>query len=103
MIPPNNGDSAAFGAIDQRWVTGLGAYSGGSVTISVELTSGGVFNGPEPLAEQQPGYGTISIGFINCSEAVLTYEFLSVGLSGRMVLARVLPDNVALCQVLAEP
>ncbi len=100
-VPPGNGNPAVFGAPDQRWVTGLGAYSGDSVIISVELTSGGIFNGSVPLAEQQLNYGTIIIGFVNCSEAVLTYDFPSTGLSGRMTLTRVLPDNVALCQTLA--
>lgn len=102
FIPPVSNE-AFFGASDQRWVTGGGAYSGGSVMVSVELTSGGIFNGSEPLATQQPGYGTIRVGFINCSEAVLHYAFPSVDLSGQVKLSRVLPDNVALCQALAAP
>jgi hypothetical protein len=100
VLPAGN-DSATFGASDQRWVTGLGSYSGDSVTLNVELTSGGVFNGSVPEASQQPGYGTITIVFKNCNEAALTYNFPSVGLSGQMTLTRVLPDSVALCEALA--
>jgi polyhydroxybutyrate depolymerase len=99
-VPPDDGVAAVFGAADQRWVTGLGLYSGNSVTISVELTSGGVFNASVPLATQQLAYGTITIVFNSCTEAILTYNFPSVGLSGQMTLTRVLPDNVALCEVL---
>ena len=99
-IPPDDGVAAVFGAADQRWVTGLGLYSGNSVTISVELTSGGVFNASVPLATQQVAYGTITIVFRSCTEAILTYNFPSVGQSGQMTLTRVLPDNVALCEAL---
>jgi len=103
-VPPGLGvPPAVFGASDQRWVTGAGSYSGNSVTVSVELTSGGIFNASDPLASQQPGYGTITIVFINCNEALLTYNFPSVGLSGQMTLTRVVPSNVALCQELAVP
>jgi N-acetylneuraminic acid mutarotase len=100
---PIGDDTAVFGADDQRWVSGGDFYSGNSVTVSVELTSGGIFNGSIPLSTQGPGYGTITITFINCSEALLTYDFPSVGLSGQMTLTRVLPDNVALCLALADP
>ena len=102
-VPPDEGVAAVFGAADQRWVTGLGFYSGDSVTVSVELTSGGVFNASEPLATQELGYGTITIVFVSCDEAMLTYNFPSLDLSGEMTLTRVLPDNVALCEVLAVP
>jgi hypothetical protein len=95
-------DTATFGADDQRWVTGLGAYSGNTVTLNVELTTGGIFNGSVPLATQQPGYGTITIVFKSCNEAVLTYNFPSVGLSGQMTLTRVVTDNVAACQAQAS-
>ena len=96
------GDTAVFGADDQRWVTGGGFYDGKSVTINVELTSGGIFNGSVPLATQGPGYGTITITFISCNEAILSYDFPSVELSGEMTLTRVLPDNVVLCDALNE-
>ena len=100
--PPANGASAVFGTADQRWVTGAGAYSGNNVTVNVELTSGGIFDASEPLASQQPGYGTITIVFNSCNEAVMSYDFPSQGLSGQMTLTRVLPDNVALCQALND-
>jgi hypothetical protein len=103
FIAPDDSVTAVFGAADQRWVTGLGTYSGDTVTMNVELTSGGIFNGSVPLATQAPGYGTITVVFISCNEALLTYNFLSVGLSGQMTLTRVVTDNVALCEAMAAP
>jgi len=102
-VPPPGDAGAVFGAPDQRWVTGAGTFSGNSATVSLELTSGGVFNTPEPLAVQQPGYGTITIVFNDCNEALLSYEFPGPGLSGEMTLTRAATDNVVLCQVLSAP
>ena len=99
-LPPDPGVTAVFGAPDQRWVTGAGNYNGDTVSLNVELTSGGIFNTAEPAATQSPGYGTITIVFISCNEAVLTFDFPSVGLSGQMTLTRVVPSNVALCETL---
>ena len=101
-VPSDEGVEAVFGAVDQRWVTGAGSYSGDSVTVSIELTSGGIFNGSEPVAVQQPAYGTINIIFFNCNEAVLTYNFPSVGLSGEITLTRVVDSNVELCVMLND-
>jgi hypothetical protein len=98
---PVNGTPAVFGAGDQRWVTGAGSYFFDSATINVELTSGGIFNGSDPVASQLPGYGTITLVFVSCNEAILTYNFPTVGLSGEMTLTRVLEDNVALCEILS--
>jgi hypothetical protein len=95
---PPAGGAATFGANDQRWVTGGGVYSGHTVTVNVELTSGGIFNASEPMATQTPGYGTITIEFVSCNEATLSYDFPSVGLSGQMTLTRAVTDNVALCE-----
>ena len=51
----------------------------------------------------QLGYGTITITFVNCNEALLTYNFPSLGLSGQITLTRVLTDNIALCETLTTP
>ena len=100
VLPDPGVPPAVFGASDQRWMTGGNFYSGNSVTLNAELTSGGIFNGSDPTASQQPGYGTITIVFNSCSEAVLSYNFPSVGLSGEMTLTRALLDNILLCEML---
>jgi len=98
---PGGNAMATFGARDQRWVTGSGIYSGNSVTLNMERTTGGIFNGSEPMASQQTGYGTLTIVFLSCNEAHATYEFPGQGLSGQMTLSRVVEDNVPLCQALS--
>jgi streptogramin lyase len=102
-VLPAAPDNATFGAWDQRWVTGLGIFSGNKVTVNVELTSGGIFNASQPTADQQQGYGTYTITFIDCNNATLVYNFPGPGLSGQLNLKRVLPDNIALCELLNSP
>lgn len=99
-VPPGGAD-AVFGAKGQRWVTGGDIFNGNSVTVNVELTSGGIFNGSVPQATQQPGYGTITIVFNSCNEAIPTYNFPGVGPSGQITLKRVVTDNMALCEMLS--
>ncbi|HSM69483.1 MAG TPA: plastocyanin/azurin family copper-binding protein [Xanthomonadales bacterium] len=99
-VIPDQSASAVFGAPDQRWVTASGFYSGDSVTLNAELTTGGIFNDSDPEAEQTPNYGTITIKFLNCNRAEVTYDFPSLGLSGQMILTRVVGDNIPLCQAL---
>jgi hypothetical protein len=98
---PSEPFQAVFGADDHRWVTGLGVFAGNSVTVGMELTTGGIFNGSDPVPTQTQEYGTVTIVFENCSKATLTYNFPSVGLSGTMMLTRVVDDNVELCEILA--
>jgi uncharacterized delta-60 repeat protein len=98
-VIPNSG-TATFGAIDQRWVTAVGPFSGGKATLKAELTTGGAFNTDSPLPTQDTNYGTIVIEFENCSEGTVTYNFPGVGISGSFPIKRVVNSNVALCEAL---
>jgi hypothetical protein len=89
---------AIFGEAGHRWVTAFGAWDGDTVTLNVELTTGGVFDSTEPPVEQAPGYGTITIVFHDCDNATLTYDFPSLGLMGSMDVTRVVKDNVLVCE-----
>ena len=97
---PGGDVSAQFGAVDQRWVTAVGSYSGAKAVLKAELTSGGKFNASEPLPTQQQDYGSIVLEFADCTEATVSYEFPGPGLSGSMTINRVVDSNVALCQLL---
>ncbi|MBT8062282.1 MAG: hypothetical protein HKO64_04610 [Xanthomonadales bacterium] len=94
--------AATFGADDQRWVTALGAIDGNKATLTVENTSGGIFNDNDPVATQDTNYGTITLEFLTCVEAIMTYDFPSVGLSGTDTLVRAVDDS-ELCEMLASP
>ncbi|NND43772.1 MAG: S8 family serine peptidase [Xanthomonadales bacterium] len=98
-VAPTSG-TATFGAIDHRWVTALGSFSGGKSTLKAELTTGGSFNTDTPLPTQDTNYGTITIEFKNCSEGTVTYDFPGVGISGSFTINRVVNSNVALCEAL---
>ncbi|MDX1460953.1 MAG: hypothetical protein R3348_07845 [Xanthomonadales bacterium] len=101
--PDASAPAAVFGANDTRWVTAAGGFSGNTATLTAELTSGGIFNAADPVAMQVSPYGTMTLVFNSCNEAVLTYDFPGPGLSGQMTLKRVLPSNVPLCESLSAP
>ena len=101
-VPPDQGVTAILGGPGQRWVTASGSWDGNTVTLNAELTTGGVFNSPEPMPEQTQNYGTITIVFHDCNHATLSYNFPSLGLSGQIELTRVTTDNVALCEALSS-
>jgi cyclophilin family peptidyl-prolyl cis-trans isomerase len=89
--------AAIFGADDQRWVTALGSIDGNKAVLKAELTTGGVFNGSDPLPTQDTDYGTITIEFESCSKGSVDFNFPSLGESGEFEIHRVLEDSVALC------
>ena len=97
---PDEDITAMLGEPGHRWVTAFGAWEGNTVSLDVELTSGGIFDSAEPLVEQQSNYGTITIVFHDCNNATLTYDFPTLGLMGTIELTRVTEDNVVLCEEL---
>ncbi|MDX1460828.1 MAG: hypothetical protein R3348_07205, partial [Xanthomonadales bacterium] len=99
-VPPD-GETATFGASDQRWVTGLGSIDGNMVELSMELTTGGAFNADDPTPTQVPAYGTMKITFQDCANGSVTYDFPVPGLSGAFAITRTLNDNVPLCESLS--
>lgn len=93
---------AILGEPGHRWVTALGSWEGNVATLNAELTTGGLFDSEEPAVVQTPGYGTFTIEFHDCENATLMYNLPGPGVMGTIELTRVTPDNVALCQALAE-
>jgi len=89
---------AILGEPGHRWVTAQGPYSGDTATLNVTVTSGGVFDSPEPPVENVQD-GTMTIIWHNCNSATLTYDIPSAG-QGEIPLQRIVTDNVALCEAL---
>lgn len=100
--PPDN-VSATIGEPGHRWLTAFGPYSGDTATLTIEVTEGGVFDASDPPAHNDGvGDGTMTIEFADCTEALVTYEIDSPGVSGEIPIQRVADDNVALCEALAN-
>jgi len=95
--------TAVFGEPGHRWLTALGSWVGNTAALTVELTTGGVFDSPEPPVDPQVAYGAITIVFRDCNHATLDYDLPMPGLAGTMELTRVATDNVALCESLGTP
>ena len=96
---PDESIAAILGEPGHRWVTAIGSYAGNSTVLDIEVTSGGVFDSPNPAPTQVRG-GTIRIEFHGCNSATLHYEINPPPLSGVIELQRLSPDNVTLCQAL---
>jgi len=90
--------TAILGDPGHRWVTAQGPFEGDTATLNVTITSGGVFDSPEPAVENEAG-GTMTIKWNDCTSATLTYDIPTAG-QGEIPLQRIVPDNVALCESL---
>lgn len=100
---PDDSASAELGEPGHRWLTAIGPINGNRADLDVTLTSGGVFDSPEPMVTNDSEYGTIEVTFENCDLAVIRYDLPGPALQGEVVLERVVKDNVALCEALQEP
>ncbi len=98
---PDPSVSAILGEPGHRWVTAFGAYASNLAQLEIELTEGGVFNTGDP-AVSQSAYGTITLEFIDCNNAILTYDIPSLGLMGVIPITRIAADNIPAC-LAAQP
>lgn len=96
---PDPGVMADLGEPGHRWLTAFGPYGGDSAMLSVELTSGGVFDAALPAPVQKPD-GTIEITWSGCENALLSYDIPSAGVSGAIPITRLALDNVPRCEQL---
>jgi hypothetical protein len=95
--------TAIVGEAGHRWLTAQGPYDGDTANLTLYLTAGGVFDAAEPPASTDlAGYGTLQIEFADCTQGLVTYEIPSLSVSGQFPIERIAPDNVALCESLAE-
>ncbi|MCH5373708.1 MAG: hypothetical protein JJ992_07005 [Planctomycetes bacterium] len=101
---PAENVEAVLGEPGHRWLTAQGGYSGSTANLSIHLTQGGVFDASTPPAETDPNaYGSMTVEFADCNDALVTYEIPSLGLSGAIPIKRIVDDNVALCEQLGAP
>lgn len=90
---------AALGAAGQRWLTASGGYAGDTATLDVFLSTGGVFDSPEPPVTTGPDpVGTMVIKWTSCNSAVLTYDLPTFGVMGEIPIERIVGTYVPLCE-----
>ena len=101
---PSGDVTAILGDPGHRWLTAQGPYEGDTATLTIFVTSGGVFDAADPPASTDPeGDGTMTIQFASCTEGLVSYEISSLDLSDDIPIERIAPDNVPLCETLASP
>ena len=90
-----------LGAPGHRWLTAAGGWSGNRAELQVSNTSGGVFDRSDPAVVTDADYGRITIEFLNCNAAEVVYELPDAGVSGTLLIERVVAENAGLCEALA--
>jgi hypothetical protein len=100
---PSEKVEAILGEPGHRWLTAQGSFTGDTASLTIYVTEGGVFDASDPPANNDGvGDGTMTIEFADCTEGLVTYEISSPNLSGEIPIQRIVPDNVELCEALAN-
>lgn len=92
---------AEIGDPGHRWLTAFGPFSGAAADLSIEWTTGGVFDAASPVPTQSVD-GTINIDFDDCTSGRVTYDLGSANASGVVPIQRIANDNVGLCEALVD-
>jgi hypothetical protein len=80
-----------------RWMTALGELGeGNTVDLTINNTSGGLFNDPASVESNE--VGTMTVEFINCTEGVISFAFNNNDISGVIPIERIANGNVELCE-----
>jgi lysophospholipase L1-like esterase len=99
--PPEDVE-AILGESGHRWLSAQGPFHGDTAILDVYLSSGGVFDSEEPAVGTPEKIGTMEVTWTGCNAGAVTYDLPSLGLSGTIPIQRIVLDNIALCEVLAE-
>jgi hypothetical protein len=97
-VRPPQGNTAVLGAPDHRWMTMQGTFEGNVASLQMYSTTGGVFDSELPVPGAGVAIGTMTITFHSCQNATATYSIPSLGLMNTIVLIRIVPDNIPLCE-----
>lgn len=89
-----------FASDDNRWLTAGGSFDGDSATLTLSRSTGGAFN--DPRATGLETVGTLSAQFIDCANAIFSWNFDNDDFPDDSVEAiRLSPD--AFCGEIALP
>lgn len=102
---PDAGSSAMIGDEGHRWLTAFGHYAEGesAISLSIENTTGGVFDSADPPVMQDTDYGSIDLEFSDCLNGTMTYAIPSGPVSGVIPLTRIANDHLGLCASQGSP
>lgn len=92
------GSGGALPGSEQRWFTAQGRYVGNRADLTVFQSRFGQLNRPDPVTTAP--VGTLTVEFIDCSSATLTFNLSAFGARGTVPIVRALPDVV--CQSIAD-
>lgn len=103
-LPPDDA-TANLGDPGHRWFTALGTIDGNQSTMSIDITSGGIFDNATPVQHTDPAGsdGIINLTFDTCAAGTVTYDIPAIAQQGTVPIQRVADDNIALCEELAAP
>ncbi len=103
-VAPPQDIAANVGAPEHRWLTGIGEINQETNTIvfDLSLTTGGLFDNPQPVMNSAPGsYGTVTAQINNCTDIDISYNLIDQDISGTFPMVRISDDNVSLCETLS--
>ncbi len=103
QTPPETA-TAVIGDPSHRWLTGIGEVDveTKSVTIDLNLTTGGKFDDATPVQYSDANsYGSVTITFENCSSLQVQYNILGTSLTGSIPHTRISGENIPLCEYLS--
>lgn len=92
------GSGGGLPGAEQRWFTAQGRYVGNRADLTVFQSRFGQFNRANPVSTAP--VGTMSVEFVDCNSASLTFDLGASGLRGSVPIVRLLPDVV--CQPIAD-
>jgi len=90
--------TAILGEPGHRWLTAQGPYEGDTATLTVYLSSGGIFDSPEPTVGSPEPVGTMTVVWTDCNEGLVSYDLPGLALTGEIPIERIVLDNVPLCE-----
>jgi len=101
-VRPDESTPFMLGEPGHRWLTAQGNYDGNKAELTITMTKGGIFDSALP-APVSTADGTIVVEFADCEAGTVSYDIPSIDSQGIVPIQRVVPDNIALCEELAEP
>ena len=99
-VRPDAGVTANLGEPGHRWLNALGPYTGNQAVMDISFATGGLFDTPTEITEVNDG--TIILTFTDCTSGTVEYDIPSIGQKGLVPIERVVPDNIALCESMAQ-